>query len=598
MSHRNEQPLRVVNVAAYRFAPLDDPPALRVELQQLCRSWNLKGTILLSKEGVNLFVAGDRDGVDALIRRLRSEPLLADLETKESFSAAQPFNRMLVRLKKEIIAFGVDGVDPRRAPAPTISPKQLESWLDEGREVLLLDTRNDYEIAVGAFRSAVHLNLQHFREFPLAMRSLHDSWKRKPVVMYCTGGIRCEKAGPYMLAQGFEHVYQLDGGILNYFAECGGRHFRGDCFVFDQRVALAPDLRETAAAMCFACQAVLTPEEQQSSRYRPGESCPHCHESSDDRRARFRDAFQRRWATATRVLPGAAPAENRRPLNVPARFDRCSLLEMLCRWHPHKGEAYWRVECRMGRLHRDGVPIPEHAIVRAGERIEHVSVATTEPRVNVDVQWLWQDDDLLALNKPAPLPMHPGGRFHRNTLAFLLRSAFPEIKWRAVHRLDANTSGVVLCARTRATAAALHREFQERRVDKVYLAEAAGCPTWSAMRCETPIAAQPSAAGVRLPDPDGLPALTEFQVLERRPHTTLLLARPLSGRTNQIRAHLWSLGHPVVGDASYLVAGGLGVRQALAPEEAPMRLHAKSLEIEKPGASERIRFEAPDPPWV
>ena len=265
-----------VNIAVYKFTPLDGLPALRVRLQGVCRDAELRGTILLSPEGINLFVAGTRANIDTLLATLRAVPGLADLTPKESLSAEQPFNRMLVKIKKEIIAFGVEGVDPARHPSPKLSARTLKQWLDEGRPVTLLDTRNDYEVKLGTFRGAVVPHIDHFREFPAAVKKLPAEMKEQPIVMFCTGGIRCEKAGPFMELSGFKNIHQLDGGILKYFEECGGAHFDGECFVFDRRVGVDSALRETNSVLCFNCQMPLTIAEQQDPRYVPDISCPHC----------------------------------------------------------------------------------------------------------------------------------------------------------------------------------------------------------------------------------------------------------------------------------------------------------------------------------
>ena len=264
------------NIAAYKFAPLTDLEALQAELREMCGEAEVRGTILLSPEGINLFVSAERPAVDRLLVRLRSIPDLAELRVKVSESDQQPFNRMLVKIKKEIIAFGVEGIDPARRPAPRVTPRELKQWLDEGRPVTLLDARNTYEIKLGTFRGARTLDLDHFREFPAAAASLPNEFKNEPVVTFCTGGIRCEKAAPLLEMAGFTKVFQLDGGILNYFKECGGEHYEGDCFVFDKRVALDASLCETGAALCFVCQMPLTLAEQQDTRYVPSISCPHC----------------------------------------------------------------------------------------------------------------------------------------------------------------------------------------------------------------------------------------------------------------------------------------------------------------------------------
>ena len=264
------------NISTYKFTPLDDLPALRERLIRVCQAGELKGTILLSPEGINIFVAGTRGNIDALLAELRTLPGLADLAPKESESAKQPYNRMLVKIKKEIIAFGVEGIDPARKPTAKLPARTLKQWLDEGRPVTLLDTRNDYEVRMGTFRSAIPAGIEHFRDFPKAVEKLPEEMKEQPIVMFCTGGIRCEKAGPYMELAGFQKVFQLDGGILKYFEECGGAHYDGECFVFDRRVGVDPELRETSSEMCFACQMPLTFEEQRHPHYVQGDSCPHC----------------------------------------------------------------------------------------------------------------------------------------------------------------------------------------------------------------------------------------------------------------------------------------------------------------------------------
>ena len=238
----------VLNIAAYRFAPLEGLPALRQSLLEAATALELKGTVLLSPEGINLSVAGATEAVERFVEILRAVPGLEMLTPKTSASSRRPFGRMRVKFKKEIIAFGVDGIDPARRPSPKLSPKQLKQWLDEGRPVTLLDTRNAYEVARGTFLGSRSFGIRHFRDFPRAVNDLPQPLKDQPVVTFCTGGIRCEKAAPYLESQGFRHVYQLDGGILKYFEECGGAHFAGECFVFDQRGGVDEQLRETGAS--------------------------------------------------------------------------------------------------------------------------------------------------------------------------------------------------------------------------------------------------------------------------------------------------------------------------------------------------------------
>ena len=266
----------VINLSCYKFAPLEGLEALRSSLQESAKVNGLKGTILLAPEGINFFLAGTRAQLAAVLDVIRAVPGLAGIEPKESPSSEQPFKRMLVKIKKEIIAFGVEGVDPARRPSAKISAGQLKQWLDEGRPVTLLDTRNDYEIRMGTFKGAVVPRIWNFRDFSAAVAKLPAELKTRPVVMFCTGGIRCEKAGPFMAMQGYTDVLQLDGGILKYFEEVGGAHYEGECFVFDERVGVGPDLRETGSVICFNCQMPLTVEDQRRPDYVYERSCRHC----------------------------------------------------------------------------------------------------------------------------------------------------------------------------------------------------------------------------------------------------------------------------------------------------------------------------------
>lgn len=268
----------LINFSAYKFTPFEaeELPALKERLLAFANARALRGTILLSTEGINFFVAGCRTMMDELLAELRTVRGLADLQPKESESDEPPFNRMLVKIKKEIIAFGVDGIDPARRPSAKLPARQLKQWLDEGRPLTLLDTRNDYEVRMGTFRGAVGAGIDHFRDFPASVAKLPAELKEQPVVMFCTGGIRCEKAGPFMEQVGFKNVFQLDGGILKYFEECGGAHYDGECFVFDRRVGVDATLQETNSVLCFNCQMPLTEAEQHHPHYVADISCPHC----------------------------------------------------------------------------------------------------------------------------------------------------------------------------------------------------------------------------------------------------------------------------------------------------------------------------------
>jgi UPF0176 protein len=271
----------IVNIAAYKFITFNDTVERRDAFRAVCAEQALKGTILLSPEGINLFLAGTREGIDGFLAWLRADPRFTDIEVKESYSDTQPFNRMLVKLKREIITMKHPLIKPELGRAPAVKADTLKRWLDAGhddagRPVVMVDTRNAFEVDVGTFENTIDYRIEKFSEFPEVIAAHREELADKTVVTFCTGGIRCEKAAIHMLGIGFESVYQLEGGILKYFEEVGGAHYQGDCFVFDHRTALNPALEATEAAQCFACRAVVTPREQLSPQYVPGKSCPHC----------------------------------------------------------------------------------------------------------------------------------------------------------------------------------------------------------------------------------------------------------------------------------------------------------------------------------
>jgi predicted sulfurtransferase len=266
----------VVNIAGYRFVALPDRDELRQPFRDICESLGLAGTVLLGNEGINFFLAGSRDSIDSYLDFLAQDQRLADIPLKVSYSNSQPFRRMLVRLKNEIISLGMPEISPADFTGEEITPQHLKAKLDADADVVVLDTRNEYEIRIGTFENAVDLNISSFRDFPNAIKNLPEEMKEKEIVMFCTGGIRCEKASAVMLNAGFANVKQLKGGVLGYFEECGGDHWDGDCFVFDRRVALNPQLEETDHELCFACREPLGQEELNSEDYVIGQSCPHC----------------------------------------------------------------------------------------------------------------------------------------------------------------------------------------------------------------------------------------------------------------------------------------------------------------------------------
>ncbi len=240
----------IINISCYKFIGLDDLAALKLNLTSQCLALHLTGTILLAPEGINIFLAGGRAPIDAFIASMRGDWRFHDLQPKESISAVSPFKRLRVRLKKEIITMKLPLLRPEAARAPVVTSNTLKHWLDRGyddagRTIVMLDTRNDYEVAAGTFQGALNFNIARFSDFSARLQLHQAMFKDKTIVSFCTGGIRCEKAALYMQGLGIEHVYQLEGGILKYFEEVGRTHYEGSCFVFDSRGALDSDLQST-----------------------------------------------------------------------------------------------------------------------------------------------------------------------------------------------------------------------------------------------------------------------------------------------------------------------------------------------------------------
>jgi len=237
----------ILNIAAYLFVSLDELPELKTKMLVECNSRHLKGWFLLTGEGINLFLAGHEDALRGFLEWLRTDPRFKTIEAKESWSEDQPFKKMLIKLKNEIIRMNHPTIRPEEGRANFIAPKKLQEWLDRGtddlgRPVVMVDTRNAFEVDYGTFENALHFNIEKFTEFPKAIASHKDELADKTLVSFCTGGIRCEKSGLYMREIGMEHSYQLEGGILKYFEEVGSAHYKGSCFVFDEREALEPNL--------------------------------------------------------------------------------------------------------------------------------------------------------------------------------------------------------------------------------------------------------------------------------------------------------------------------------------------------------------------
>lgn len=280
---------QVVVCALYHFVALDDFESLRQPLLNVMQESGVKGTLLLAHEGINGTVAGSREGIDTLLAWLKKDPRLERLKHKESYDNTVPFLRCKVKLKKEIVTMGVEGIDPRKVVGTYVKPSDWNALISDP-DVLLIDTRNDYEVQVGTFQNAVNPKTNTFREFPQYVQDNLNPTEHKKVAMFCTGGIRCEKSTAYLKEQGFGEVYHLEGGILKYLEDVPAEEsmWRGECFVFDDRVTVDHALKKGHYDQCHACRLPITEEDKQNNLYEPGVSCPHCFDQlSDEQRQRF-----------------------------------------------------------------------------------------------------------------------------------------------------------------------------------------------------------------------------------------------------------------------------------------------------------------------
>lgn len=275
--------------ALYKFVKLENFEQIKAPLLSFMESHEVKGTLLLADEGINGTIAGSASGIESVLAFLKKDPRLAELSYKCSYHQDNPFQRTKVKLKKEIVTMGVEGIDPRQVVGTYVKPKDWNELISDP-EVLLVDTRNDYEVEIGTFKNAVNPNTESFREFPDYVKENLDKTKHKKVAMFCTGGIRCEKSTAYMKEQGFEEVYHLEGGILKYLEEVPSEDtmWQGECFVFDGRVAVNHELEKGSYDQCFACRYPITEDEKKSELYIKGVSCPKCHDKmSEEQKARF-----------------------------------------------------------------------------------------------------------------------------------------------------------------------------------------------------------------------------------------------------------------------------------------------------------------------
>ena len=265
-----------LNIAGYKFEQIDSLDTLIPEFQKKCDELELKGSVYLSPRGINFSISGTEENIEKYINFMENDSRFLNIPLKRTYSETQPFRRMKVRLKKEIISLGRDDINPRELTGEYVTPQELLNMYENNDDVVVLDTRNEYETRVGLFENAVDLQLDTFRDFPKAIEQLPEEYKDKQIVMYCTGGIRCEKASAVMLKAGFTDVKQLEGGVLDYFKETGGKYWNGDCFVFDERVALDKDLNETEYIYCYICREPLSAVEKASPDFKINEYCPYC----------------------------------------------------------------------------------------------------------------------------------------------------------------------------------------------------------------------------------------------------------------------------------------------------------------------------------
>jgi UPF0176 protein len=291
--------MTVVITAFYKFTRLQDCDQFRTALMSLCSAQGIKGTILLAPEGINGTIAGSELAIATVLAWLKSDERLADLEHKDSLAESHPFYHLKVRLKPEIISLGIPSVDPTRQVGTYVASEDWNRVISDP-DVVLIDTRNDYEVSIGTFKGAIDPKTDSFRQFPVYVKHHLDPARDKKVAMFCTGGIRCEKASAYLLQQGFETVYHLKGGILKYLEEVPAEKslWQGECFVFDQRVAVGHGLAVGTHELCHGCGRPVSPSDRTSPQYQPGICCPFCADSlSAEQHARFEER-QRQIALA------------------------------------------------------------------------------------------------------------------------------------------------------------------------------------------------------------------------------------------------------------------------------------------------------------
>lgn len=450
--------------------------------------------------------------------------------------------------------------------------------------------------------------LHDLKQRQARLTALCDRWNLKGSILLSPTAIRLSVAGETEAVEWLLSELRSWPGLEELAVRTSGnarspfRHMR---VRVTHRNSTAPEtdlhLQRTASEQCQRCKLPLSEGDRQHAHFIAGSSCPYCYRAPPEQMAVTLDRRHEQIERLITPLPGSVPRDQFRALHVPAGCDGGRLLEVLCQLVSHAPMPFWLDRFAQGLiLDESGEPASPERIVHAGERFRHRFADVTEPDVDMRIRLLYEDEVLLVLNKPAPLPMHAGGRFHRNTLKYVLDALYHPQKPRPSHRLDANTTGAAVVARTQYVARKLQMQFARGEVEKLYLVRVHGHPEADEFVCDAPISADAGEAGSRYIDSEnGLPSRTEFHVRERMSDGTALLeARPLTGRTNQIRVHLWHLGFPICGDPVYLRDGGIGDSQTLPVDASPLCLHAWRIAFVHPLHRERMSFTAPAPSWA
>tara|TARA_Y100000748_G_scaffold164849_1_gene137902 strand:- start:389 stop:1309 length:921 start_codon:yes stop_codon:yes gene_type:complete len=278
-------------ISFYKFMKFSSYTLFEKNIRNFCVKKNIKGTVLLAEEGINATMAGSREAISALLTFLKQDVRFDDIDYKKSFADEIPFHRFKIKIKKEIVTLGQEGVEPNITTGVHVDPNDWNSLISDP-ELILIDTRNKYEYQIGSFKKAISPNTKNFRDFPAFIKKTLSSKKNKKIALFCTGGIRCEKASSYMIKEGFKKVYQLHGGILNYIKKVDSEEslWEGECFVFDSRVSVDNELAEGKYEQCFACRRPLSAQDMKSSEYQKGISCPKCiNEKSEKKKESFRE---------------------------------------------------------------------------------------------------------------------------------------------------------------------------------------------------------------------------------------------------------------------------------------------------------------------